>query len=486
MVLIPQSLAYAELAGLPPYIGLFASAFPLLAFALLASSPFLQTGPTAVMSLLTFAALPDLAADELPKLAALLALMVGLFRLLLGLARVGVLVRLIALPVVTGFTSGAAILIISSQLPRSLGVVAGDRGVIVEALEAVRSPADWRWDAIALSAMTIGLFLGGRRFHPLFPGVLVAVVAGITWSRAFGYDGPIVDSVPEGLPPFGLDLPWGEAGGLLLGALVIALIGFAEPVSIARTFANETGQSWDANREFMASGFANTMAAVAGGYPVGGSFSRSSINKLAGATTRWAGGVTGLMVLAFLPFASVLEPLPRSVLGAIVLGAVLSLVKPRRLAGLWTRSREQAALAWIVFGATLATAPRVERAVLLGVALTVALHGWKRLQVERIEGEHEITLVPRGIFWLGTDAIFERAVAEAADGTRNVTIDFAHSPFVDDPAIQTMRSAAFALRARGRELTWRNEPDGTQRMLSAVDLGSGVVSTESQGPDPGG
>lgn len=479
MVLIPQSLAYAKLAGLPPHIGLFASAFPVIAFSLFASSPFLQTGPTAVISLLTFASLPDVDPVELPKLAALLALMVGAFRFVLGFARLGVLVRLIALPVVTGFTSGAAILILASQVPRSVGLEAGDAGVLSEALSALGSPADWAWDALLLSALTIVLFLSSRRIHPLFPGVLVAVLVGVVWERTIDYSGPVVDSVPEGLPPFSGDLPWGETPTLAIGALVIALVGFAEPVSIARTFANETGQRWNANREFMASGFANAVSAIAGGYPVGGSFSRSSINKLAGATTRWSGGFTGLIVLAFLPFASVLEPLPQSVLGAIVFAAALSLVKPRRLLRLWRRSREQALLAWLVFGATLLSAPRVERAVLLGVALTIVLHAWKRLHVERIEDTETITLVPDGLLWLGTDDIFERAVTEAADGRRDVVIDFRHSPFVDDPAIQAMRAAALDLRGSGRRLSWCNEPEGTQRMLAAVGLGAGVTANDS-------
>lgn len=469
MVLIPQSLAYAELASLPPYIGLFAAAFPLLIFSLFASSSFLQTGPTAVMSLLTFAALPAVDPAELPKLAALLALMVGVFRFIFGLARIGVAVRLIALPVITGFTSGAAILIIGSQLPRSLGVSTGDGGVIPEALDALSRPGDWSVSAIVVSILTIIMFLGGRKLHPLFPGVLIAVIVGIVWSRATNYSGSIVGDVPEGLPPFSLDLPWGEIPTLLIGALVIALIGFAEPVSIARTFANETGQTWNANREFIASGLANAMSAFAGGYPVGGSFSRSSVNKLAGARTRWSGGITGLIVLAFLPFAGALEPLPRAVLSAIVLGAASSLVKPKRLAMLWDRSREQALIAWATFAATLLFSPRVERAVLLGVLLTVGLHFLRRFEFERSEEAGTVTVTPTGIMWLGTDKEFDSGLDDAvASGASTVTIDFAKSPFLDDAAIQAMKRASATLTARGAQLTWINPPDGTERMLANV------------------
>lgn len=468
LVLIPQSLAYAELANLPPYLGLFASAFPLLAFSLFASSPYLQTGPTAVVSLLTFSALPADDPTQLPKLAALLALMVGLFRFLFGVFRVGVAVRLIALPVVTGFTSGAAILIIGSQLPRSLGVVAGEDGVLPEAAQALTSPGDWNVHSIALALITITLFLGGRRLHPLFPGVLIAVIIGIGWSSTLDYTAATVSDVPEGLPPFSLDLPWEEIPTLLVGALVIALIGFAEPVSIARTFANETGTRWNANREFMASGVANIVSSFAGGYPVGGSFSRSSVNKLAGATTRWAGGVTGLVVLAFLPFAGVLEPLPRAVLGAIVLAAAWSLIKPKLLLGLWKRDAHQAVLAWIVFAATLVAAPRVERAVILGVVLTVGLHLWKGLAVHRSDAEYSTTLTPSGLLWIGTDDTFASSLAEAADGSRDVEIDFAQAPFIDDATIQAMRAAQESLAGSGRALSWVHAPASSDRMLSTL------------------
>ncbi len=468
LVLIPQSLAYAELANLPPYLGLFASAFPLLAFSLFASSPYLQTGPTAVVSLLTFSALPSDDPAQLPRLAALLALMVGVFRFTFGLLRIGRVVRLIALPVITGFTSGAAILIVSSQLPRALGLVAGDDGVLGEAWQALTSPADWNVQSILLAVITVALFLGGRKLHPLFPGVLIAVIIGIAWSLVLDYGAATVADVPEGLPPFSLDLPWDEIPTLLAGALVIALIGFAEPVSIARTFANETGTRWDANREFMASGVANAVSSFAGGYPVGGSFSRSSVNKLAGATTRWAGGVTGLVVLAFLPFAGILEPLPRAVLGAIVLGAAWSLIKPRLLIGLWRRDAYQAALAWIVFAATLIAAPRVERAVVLGVVLTVALHFWQGLSVDRSNQADLVTVTPTGLMWMGTDDTFTVALEEAGDGTRNVNVDFAQAPFIDDATIQALRDTKRRLAEHGRSLTWSNAPKGSERMLATL------------------
>jgi SulP family sulfate permease len=470
MVLIPQSLAYAELAQLPPYIGLFASAFPLLVFALLASSPYLQTGPVAVTSLLTIAALPDVSPVELPAIAALMAFMVGAMRVSFGIARLGQVVRLMSAPVVMGFMSGAAIVIMSSQLPKALGVSPPDGGVLWQAAWSLVHPGAWLGPSVVLSVVTVVLFLGGRRISPLFPGVLFAVIIGIVYSRTRGYSGPTIDEIPEGLPPISFNLPWDQIPTLLLGAIIIALVGFAEPASIARTFANETGERWDANQEMIASGAANFVAAFSGGYPVGGSFSRSSINRLAGAKTRWSGGVTGLIVIAFLPFASVLEPLPTAVLGAIVLAAASSLVKPLKLLRLWQRTKTQALLAWATAGAVLAFTPRVERAVILGVILTTVLHLSCRFSMDHVRDESgRITVQPVGMIWLANDAKFEQGLRDAAKGSDNgVTVDFARIPFLNDATIDAMSAVRLELNAAGHALDWTDPPAGSERMLSAV------------------
>lgn len=471
MVLIPQSLAYAELAQLPPYIGLFAAAFPLLVFALLASSPYLQTGPVAVTSLLTIAAIPDVAPNELPAIAALMAFAVGALRVIFGVVRLGHVVRLMSSPVVMGFTSGAAIVIMSSQLPKSLGLQPDEGGVLANAWWAITHPAEWHLPAVALALITIVLFLGGRRVSPLFPGVLVAVITGIVVSRATGYRAETVNEIPEGLPPISFELPWDQLPQVFVGALIIALVGFAEPASIARTFANETGERWNANQEMIASGVANFVSAFSGGYPVGGSFSRSSVNRLAGAQTRWSGGITGLIVLAFLPFASVLEPLPTAVLGAIVLAAVSSLVKPTRLLSLWRRSKTQAALAWTTAASVLVFAPRVERAVLLGVALTIALHFARRFTMEQTcDADGAITVQPVGMMWLGTNRQFADGLHEAACASRgDVTIDFARTPFLDDQAVDAMSTVSHELHADGYCLCWTDPPAGSERLLHGLE-----------------
>ena len=382
MVLVPQSMAYAELAGLPPHLGLFASALPPILAAFFASSPYLQTGPVALTSLLTFGALAGLAevgTANYVALAALLALVVGITRLVLGLLRLGVVTYLMRDPVVTGFTSAAAILILASQLPKAFGVVAPEGGVLWRAGWSLGHPDRWEMADLAIAVVTVLLVLAGRRvIHRLFPGALIAVGGSILGSRLAGYGGPVVGDVPTGLPNLSLDLPWGSTGSLLVGGILIALVGYAEPASIARVFAEAEGQKWNASREFVSQGVANVVAAFSGSFPVGGSFSRSSLNRLAGARTRWSGLVTGVAVLVFLPFADILAPLPRATLGGVVIAAVVGLVRPTELVGMVRRSTSDALVAWVTFTATLALAPRVEQGVLVGILLSLAVGVRKR------------------------------------------------------------------------------------------------------------
>ncbi len=377
MVLVPQSMAYAELAGLPQHLGLFASALPPILAAFFASSPYLQTGPVALTSLLTFGALAGLAEVGTPDyvaMAALLALLVGVTRLLLGVFRLGMVTYLMRDPVVTGFTSAAAILILASQMPKAFGVAAPTGGVLWRAGWALGHVNHWEATSVAIAMVTVGLVLAGRRVvHRLFPGALLAVAGGVVLSRATDYAGPVVGEVPTGLPDLSLDIPWGSTGTLLVGGVLIALVGYAEPASIARVFADEDGQRWSADREFVSQGVANVAAAVSGAFPVGGSFSRSSLNRLAGAQTRWSGLVTGVAVLAFLPFADVLAPLPRATLGGVVIAAVVGLVRPVALVSMVRRSSADALVAWATFAATLTLAPRVEQGVLVGILLSLAV-----------------------------------------------------------------------------------------------------------------
>jgi SulP family sulfate permease len=415
VVLMPQSLAYAEVAGMPPHRGLYAAALPPVVAAFLASSPYLQTGPVAITALLTFGALSSLAPAGSPEyvdLGLLLALVVGVVRVAMGLLRAGVVTYLMSQPMLMGFTPAAAVLIVLSQVPSALGVEQPRGDVVGAALRAAADPWAWRPSALAMCAGVALLVVGGRKLHRLFPGVLVAVGLAIAFTLYVGYGGPVVGLIPEGLPPITLDLPWETLPQLLLPGAVIALVGFAEPASIARAYATQERARWNPNREFVSQGAANVAAAFSGGFPVGGSFSRSSLNRMAGARTRWSGAVTGLCVLAFLPFAGVLAPLPRAVLGAIVIVAAAGLVRLGPAMGLWRLSKPQWAVAWTTFALTLVLSPHVERAVIVGIALAVAIHLWRELSIE-VEAWREgeaVHLRPRGVLWFATASGVEDAM----------------------------------------------------------------------------
>ncbi len=473
LVVIPQSLAYAQIAGMPLYVGLFAAALPALVFSLFASSPYLQTGPVAMTSLLTFGALHaanySTGDQDYVVAGALLAVMVGVVRLICGLVRFGWVAYLISDPVMIGFTSGAAVVIMASQFPKSVGAspFVPDLGTVAAALWTLRNPGAWSFTAVALALMTVFMMVGGRKLHRLFPGVLVAVFFGWAATRWFGYEGPTVGNpvpgegrvgIPEGLPALTIDLPWSEVPALLVGAIVIAFVGFAEPSAIARVFANEDRTSWNASRELFSSGLANITSGISGGYPVGGSFSRSSVNRLAGARTRWSGGITGLVVLIFLGFASVLEDLPLAVLGGIVLAAVYRLIKPKELLALWSRDPKQALLAWLTFVATIAMTPDVQWAVVLGVALSVALHFGRRFDVvaeetggtPKTSDRSTLLLKPVGLLWFMSQNNFARQLNELAVNSTadHVNVDLSAVVSLDLTTIETISSLAVDIAPR--------------------------------------
>ena len=417
LILIPQSLAYAEIAGVPEYVGLYAAALPPIAASIIASSPYLQTGPVAMSALLAFGVLSSVAEPgtaEYIALAALLALMIGVVRILLGVLRAGVVAYFMSQPVLLGFTSGAAILITSSQLPYALGAVPGDGGLLVEALNALVHPGDWHIGAIGLSLVAGVVVLFGRRISQLFPGVLLAVVIGIVYSIVTGYDGSIVGDIPAGFPPLSVDFPWERAGDLLVGAVVMALVGFAEPSAISRTLAAQDRTTWNPNQEFISQGLANVTSALSGGIPVGGSFSRSSVNKLAGGKTRWSGAVTGAVVLAFLPVAGVLSDLPRAVLSAIVIVAVANLIRVNQIVRIWAFSRSQALVAGATFVATLVFAPRIDIAVLFGIGVGVAVHLAKELEtaVSSTYVDGRLTVHPTGVMYFGSTPAMEETLLQ--------------------------------------------------------------------------
>ncbi len=436
LVLVPQSLAYAVLAGLPPVFGLYAAALPPLVAALFTSSRYLQTGPVAITSLLTLAALSPLAtpgsADYL-HLAPLLALVVGLCRLAIGLLRAGFVAYLMSQPVLLGFTSAAALLIVASQLPVMLGLPGAPGHLWLALAEALAAPAGWSLAELALGGGTVGLIVLGRRVHPLFPGVLLAALLGVVFARFGGLPVATVGALPAAWPAWRLDLDVGALRQLLVPGLVIALIGFAEPAAIARTLAARNRQHWSANRELLSQGMANLAAATVGAFPVGGSFSRTMVNQQAGGRTAWSGAVTGLTVLLLLPFADWLASLPKAVLAGIIVASVLGLIQTRALLDVLKVSRAQGLVGLATFGLTLGLAPRIDQAVMLGIGLGVAVHLWRERRISVAVAYDAkralLRLTPAGVLYFGAVNVFEEALlAELAKrpAAQHLVLDLRH------------------------------------------------------------
>lgn len=502
-LLIPQSLAYAELAGVPAYVGLYAAVLPPIVAALFASSPYLQTGPVAMTALLAFGALSHLAparSADYGQVAALLALIVGVVRVAIGTLRWGWVAYLMSQPVMSGFTSAAALLIISTQVPTALGVVEPPSGNLLStAWWAASHPQHWDPAAVVLSLATVGLVLGGRRLHPLFPGVLVAVVAAAAYSALAGYDGAVVGHVPSGLPPFSLVLPWERLVDLLVPGVVIALVGFAEPAAIARTLAAAERSRWSPDQEFVAQGLANLASGASGAFPVGGSFSRTSVNRLAGGRTRLSGAIAGLVVLAFLPVAWVLAPLPRAVLAAIVVAAVGNLVQLRPVIQVARFSLPQAAVMAGTFVATLYHSPRIERGVIIGVGLALAVHVWRELRVHVTAryADETLRLVPKGVLFFASAPGLEEALIDQLalhPQARRLVLDLHQLGRIDLTGAEALENVVTEATEAGLEVAFVGIPPHARRVLAGVFGESSPLLEDSRAsaksartpPGPGG
>ena len=389
LVLVPQSMAYAQLAGLPVYYGLYASFLPPMIAAFFGSSRQLATGPVAVVSLMTAAALEPLATspDTYLAYAMLLALMVGLFQMFLGLFKLGVLVDFLSHPVVVGFTNAGALIIATSQLGKVFGVFAERAehhyetvwNTILAATEATHFPT------LMMALMAFGIMWGIKRFYPALPGVLIAVVITtvLAWLTNFAEaGGKVVGTIPDGLPPFSIPvMDVTTIWSLIPTAITISLIGFMEAISIAKAMAAQTRQRLNANQELIGQGLSNVFSGVFSGYPVSGSFSRSAVNINAGAITGFSSIVTGAVVGITLIFLTpLLYHLPQATLAAVIIMAVINLIKIEPIIHAWKAQPHDAIVAVVTFVLTLVFAPHLDRGIMIGVLLSLGLFLWRTMR----------------------------------------------------------------------------------------------------------
>lgn len=399
LMLIPQSLAYAMLAGLPPQVGLYASIAPLIAYAAFGTSRTLSVGPVAVVSLMTAAAIGDIAASGSAgyvEAALVLALLSGLVLLGMAVLRLGFLATFLSHPVISGFITASAVLIAASQLKHILGVrLEGDTLIqltpaLVEALPAANGPT------LAIGVLaTVFLFWVRKGLKPLLlraglpvraadfatkAGPVVAIIATTLAVAAWDLVESgvrVVGTVPAGLPA--PSMPRFDAAlwmQLLPAAALISLVGFVESISVAQTLAAKRRERIDANQELVGLGSANVAAALTGGYPVTGGFARSVVNFDAGARTQLAGVFTAVgIALVALLFTPLFRNLPQAALAATIIVAVMSLVDLGTVRHTWRYSRSDFSAMAVTVAVVLAVG--VEAGIVAGVALSILLYLWR-------------------------------------------------------------------------------------------------------------
>ena len=390
LVIVPQSMAYAQLAGLPPYYGLYAAFLPVMVASLWGSSNQLGTGPVAVASLLTASALTPLAApgsEQFVALAILLALLVGVVQLVLGVFKLGVIVNFLSHPVIVGFTNAAAMIIALSQVNKLIGVsMPRSEHFIQDIWGVARQIGDTHWPTLIMGTIAIAIMWAVRKYKPKWPGVLIAVGLTTVAAWALGFEaqmgGKVVGKVPEGLPSVQMPaLSAGDIRSLLQAAVVISLVGFMEAISIAKAMAAKTKQRIDPNQELIGQGLANVVGSLTQAFPVSGSFSRSAVNLNAGAQTGMSAVFTGLFVLLTLLFLTpLLYHLPQAVLAAVIIMAVIGLINFGAVRHAWQASRHDGIASIVTFVATLAAAPHLDQGILVGAGLALVLYLYRTMK----------------------------------------------------------------------------------------------------------
>ncbi|GAA5525567.1 putative sulfate transporter Rv1739c [Microbulbifer aestuariivivens] len=496
MMMVPQALAYAALAGVPPHVGLYASLLPLVGYAMFGSSAALSVGPAAVMSLMTASALSSIAipgtADYFTG-AVILAALAGVFSFLMGLLRLGALANLLSHPVISGFVSGAATLIIIGQLEPMLGIHI-DGGTAFEILlDSLEELPELQPLAMGIGLASVAVLLFARlALTPLLrkagvpagsahllarltPMLLVLTSIALSYFLEWDRKVDVVGAIPAGLPGFGLPtFEWQLTYPLLLPALMIALLGFVESLSIAYAIALRRGERIDPNAELRGLGAANLMSAVSGGFAVTGSFSRTAVNEEAGAVSPLSGVISaGLMVLVLLFLTGIFQQLPLAVLAATIIVAASGLIDVRGFIHNWRYDRTDGiAMVGTFFGVLLFG---VEAGIGIGIGLSFATLIWRTSRphiavVGRLPGtehfrnvlRHTVETQPgllflridESLFFSNISAVVDRLMSELKrhPDTRDLVLILSSVSRIDGTALERLQEVNSDLEARGIRL----------------------------------
>ncbi|MFZ4649651.1 MAG: SulP family inorganic anion transporter [Rubrivivax sp.] len=388
VVVLPQGVAFATLAGLPPQVGLYAAMLPCVVAAFFGSSRLMVTGPANAISLTTLALLAPLAApfsERYVELAITLAFLVGVMQLALGLARAGTLVDKVPHAVVVGFTAGAAVLIVNAQLGALLGLTLPSGTAVWENVSAAAaSLAQAQAPACITAALTLATALLARPFNRIVPSMLVAVVVGSLAAPLLGLLRPdwpalrMVGALPGALPPLSLpDLGVATVRSLFSATLVMTLLALTEASAIARSAARRRGDRLDGNQEFVGQGLANLAASFTSCFPVSGSFNRSGVNIESGARTPLAAASAAAFLLLILAFVGPLSRhLPLAVIAGLLVAVAWGLVDRPEVARLWREGPQSRIPLAVTFLTTVALS--LEWAILLGITSALLVSAWAR------------------------------------------------------------------------------------------------------------
>jgi sulfate permease, SulP family len=544
-VLVPESLAYASIAGVSPVVGLYAAPGALILYAALGSSRHLITGPMAATAALSAAAVGDLAAGHAGTFAALtatLAITMGVLAALAGLARLGFVANFISEPVLKGFIIGLALTIIVGQVPKLFGISKGSGDFFQQLGHVIVNLGHTQWRDLALGLVSLAIVLALRRFAPMLPAPLVAVAFGILAVWAFGlqrHGVKIVGHIDAGLPSFGLPgVPSADYLKLAGAAVGIMLVGFAEGLGAAKTYAAKNGYEIDANRELAGLGAANLAAGLSSGMVVNGSLSKTAVNGSAGARTQVSGLVAAAVtILTLLFLTGLFQDLPEATLAAVVIAALIELVDFAALRSLYraytsrlgqiygpaARADFIAAVAALLGVLVFDTLPGLF--IGIGVSMVLLLYRASRPHVAvlgrlpdgggggawadasthpdsaAVDGV-AVLRVESGLFFANADYVRSSITrAAAADGVHAVVLDCETVPFVDVTAARMLDGLAVALRRQGvrlviargvgqvRDVLGTGAPEefgSVREAVDAVRFGQATADGQVQPPRPRG
>ncbi len=488
VMLIPQAMGYAMLAGLEPIYGLYAAVLPLIVYGFFGTSRQLAVGPVAMVSLLVAAGVGAIAqggTEQYIALAVLLALMVGVIQLVMGIGRLGFLVNFLSHPVISGFTSAAALIIGLSQLKHLLGFNIPRSSFIHQTLgSAIANIDKTHFITLGIGVASIAILVVLKKVSPRFPRALAVVVFGsvAVWGLGLHDEGvKIVGDVPDGLPPLALpSLDFAAMKDLFPIAMAISLVGFMESIAVAKKYARQEKYEVDANKELVGLGLANIAGAFTKAYPVTGGFSRTAVNAQAGAKTGVASIITAVVVgVTLLMFTGWFYYLPKAVLAAIIMTAVFGLIDVAEVKHLFHVSRSELAMLLLTFVATLTLG--IEEGIGIGVLASVAMLVFRTTRphvailgqlpgttsYRNIDRFEEAKLVP-GVLAVRLDAqlyfgnvnflkeTLDRLEKEQATTVKSVVIDASGINRIDASGESAFREVQSGYEERGIELHFAN------------------------------